>query len=183
MARRKPKNKKTNPIYYVFCEGSSEEHYIKSLKQRFRLPTVAIKIETKNSLDVRKLGGYFSDKNFDENKDKIFLMYDLDVTGVLEKLQAIEKKYAKNTVLLVSNPCFELWYLLYFKSYHKHSHCATIEILLKKMYPHYKKGKVIDHDVNQEAEAVERAKRSIPYKNPSTMVYKIIEIFKKWQAL
>ena len=40
-------------------------------------------------------------------------MYDLDVDGMLVHLQSIP-----DAVLLVSNPCIELWYLLHFEECH-----------------------------------------------------------------
>ena len=45
------------------------------------------------------------------SKDKTFLLYDIDVDGIPDKLKKI-----KNTTLLVSNPCIELWFLLHFKN-------------------------------------------------------------------
>lgn len=39
-------------------------------------------------------------------------MFDLDVDGMLERLQKI-----KDAILLVSNPCIELWFLLHYDYY------------------------------------------------------------------
>ena len=36
--RKKSLGKKINPTYYVFCEGDTEEEYIKHLKHHYRIP-------------------------------------------------------------------------------------------------------------------------------------------------
>ena len=43
-------------------------------------------------------------------QDIVFLMYDLDVNGMLEHLHKIP-----HAELLVSNPCIELWFLLHYQ--------------------------------------------------------------------
>ena len=45
------------------------------------------------------------------SKEKTFLLYDIDVDGIPDKLKKI-----KNTTLLVSNSCIELWFLLHYKN-------------------------------------------------------------------
>ena len=107
--RRAPKGKKMKPTFFVFCEGKTEELYVKYLKSKYRIP---IEIDTqiaKNGINKNYIKNYKKGK-FTHQKDKTFLLYDLDVPKMLEKLQTIP-----NTILLASNPCIELWFLLHFK--------------------------------------------------------------------
>ena len=104
--QRKSKGKAINPTFFVFCEGESEDAYISFLRRRLRVP-----IEI-----ISKIAGYRITWNYINNtlrhrpghpKDKLFLLYDLDAPGLMEKLGSI-----KGAGLLLSNPCFELWYIL-----------------------------------------------------------------------
>ena len=105
MARRrsKPRGKKINPTLYVFCEGETEESYINLLKRDYRIPSIIIHAKTKGSdITARFINEYKKDRPT-HPKDQIFLFYDLDVSGILDRLQKIG-----NSTLLVSNPSVEL---------------------------------------------------------------------------
>ena len=178
MARsRTSQNRKTNPIYYVFCEGKSEEEYIKTLKQFFRKP-IKIKIEQKNVINKSKIDSYLQQEKFDKSKDRIFLMYDLDIKNTLENLQEVEKKYKTHVILLVSNPCFELWYLLHFQNYVENDSSKDVENALRRYVSNYQKGEVPEN-LDKQSDAIRRATKLNLYNNPSTSVYKLIEILKK----
>ena len=101
--RRKSRQKKINPTLFVFCEGETEEAYIIMLKSFYRLPSIQIhsKIGGGN-ITKRFIDAYKNDKPIHQ-KDTDYLLYDLDVPGVLERLKAID-----DCILLVSNPCIEL---------------------------------------------------------------------------
>ncbi len=179
---RKRKDKKTNPVYYVFCEGESEKAYIKYLKKEYRKP-ITIKVEQKNEVNQHKINTYLKNNQpFDKKKDKIFLMYDLDITGTLEKLNNIK---IRNKVLLVSNPCFELWYLLHFQYQTANINSKYCENLLKGYLRNYQKGEVPQDIKNRIKNAgnlqkvIQKAKKLKYYKNPSTTVYLIIDLLQK----
>ena len=38
--RNKPKGKRINPTYWVFCEGKTEETYVAYLRTKYRLNTL-----------------------------------------------------------------------------------------------------------------------------------------------
>ncbi len=106
-----------------------------------------------------------------------FLLYDLDVPEMLSKLQSI-----KNTILLVSNLCIELWFIL-----HTCNHKATVASVqcigqLERICRDYKKGSISYRLKNKlltgEDSACTRAKKLPLYENPSTNVYKLIEALK-----
>jgi hypothetical protein len=56
MNKRVSKGKKINPTFFIFCEGETEEAYIKYLRSTYRLP---IEIDPKIS-ESRITGKYIS---------------------------------------------------------------------------------------------------------------------------
>ena len=109
MARdvRKSKAKKMRPIFFVFCEGETEVSYVNYLKSKYRLPIQIVSKKSDSNISCRYIENC-KREYFTTNSDKTFLMYDLDVDGVLEKLTSISE-----VTLLISNPCVELWFLLH----------------------------------------------------------------------
>ena len=173
MNERKSKGKTIRPTLFVFCEGETEETYIKYLRATYRLP---IEIDPKiagNRISDKYISDYKKQKTV-HFKDKTFLIYDCDIESLLHKLLQI-----KNTYLLYSNPCFELWYLL---------HCQEQKALLtskeciSKLKIHiknYKKGvfddKLKSKIIERKSKSISRAKALPEFCNPSTNVYKLIE--------
>jgi hypothetical protein len=105
---RQSKGKLIKPTFFVFCEGETEESYIKHLRTLYRLPIEIDSKTTGNRITERYISNY-KNQRITHAKDKTFLIYDSDVENMLKKLQKI-----KNVTLLCSNPCFELWYLLHY---------------------------------------------------------------------
>ena len=113
--------------------------------------------------------------------DKVhtFLMYDMDVPSINEKLMACKAEK------LLSNPCFEIWLLLPAKD----QKCPiTTDALIKELkkcatvWRNYSKS---DFTNTQEAflkintdTATSRAKELRELQNPSTSVYKLIKLLK-----
>ncbi|MDO4160951.1 MAG: RloB family protein [Prevotellaceae bacterium] len=97
-------------IALVICEGETEENYINFLKNKYKSP-----IRVVSHIEGTKITQSLVDSRTRELKisrfDKvdIFLMYDMDVPAVNEKLMSCKAE------LLLSNPCFELWLLLHAK--------------------------------------------------------------------
>ena len=96
------------PNYFVFCEGDTEVAYVEMLRSFYRLPIHIIAKKTllniTSSLVERCKSAYVQTKN-----DRTYLMFDLDVPSMLERLKKVE-----GATLLCSNPCFELWLLLHY---------------------------------------------------------------------
>lgn len=175
MARhqRTSKGKTIRPTFFVFCEGETEEAYISLLKRIYRIP-VEISPKVAGNRITRKYIKNTMMSKPDHPKDKIFLLYDLDVSEMLDKLRAIP-----DTILLASNPCFELWYILH---YTNHAHAISSEECVGKferICHEYKKGKIpctLGTKLNENIEkAVSRAKKLPLYENPSTSVYLLID--------
>jgi hypothetical protein len=171
---RKSKGKTMKPNFFVFCEGESEVAYVSHLRSQYRVPIQIISRKSDSNISVRYIENckreYIVTKN-----DKTFLMYDLDVDGMLVHLQSIP-----DAVLLVSNPCIELWYLLHFEDcYAELTQNACIK-KLKRHLEHYAKGILALNEKQQLSgkisEATSRAKVLETYNNPSTTIYKMIEL-------
>ena len=115
MARKakQPRGKKMNPTFFVFCEGKTEAAYVDLLRRSFRVPVEIIARVSDSNISQPYIDRCKRDR-FTTSEDKTFLMFDLDVPGMLERLQKI-----KDAVLLLSNPSIEYWFLLHYKDTNK----------------------------------------------------------------
>ena len=106
-----------------------------------------------------------------------FLMYDMDVQAINEKLRKCKAE------MLLSNPCFEIWLLLHAKDQKASIETDALIKELKKsapMWKNYSKSAFTDTQKsfmnNNTDVAVARAKKLPEFLNPSTGVYKLIEM-------
>lgn len=131
-----------------------------------------------------------------KNGDMGFCLVDHDCQSSKDEaiLKADKIAGKKNLKLLVSNPCFELWYLCHFiKSTKQYNSSSAVVEELKRYYPQYKKeNDSIAEDVRDKIDvAIENAKfiemyciengyenRTASFQ-PSTDIYKLIEILKE----
>lgn len=176
-SKRKRGNRKINPTFFVFCEGKTEASYVAYLRKTFRIP-IQIKTKISGSRLNQKLIKSCLKHETKTSKDKIFLLYDLDVDGVLDRIKAIE-----NAELLISNPCIELWFLLHFQDQTANLNSGNCLQLLKSHVSDYSKGALRDsvmHEIcNQVDEALERANQLKSPENPSTTVQVFIKTIKE----
>ena len=164
------------PNFFAFCEGETEMAYVKFLRSLYRAPIQVIPKKGKSNISED-----FIEKSKNEyvrtEQDKVFLMYDLDVDGMLEQLQKIP-----NAELLVSNPCVELWFLLHYQDQKTEISSDKCIKKLQKLSKEYKKGTLSEDEkevlANNKELAVERAKKLAEFQNPSSMVYKLLEKLK-----
>ena len=167
-------------IAVVICEGETEENYINLLKRWYKSP---IKIISR--VEGSKVTPSLVDNRTKELKispwDKVeaFLMYDMDVPSINEKLQECKAE------LLLSNPCFELWLLLHSKDQKSNINTDSVIKELKRsdiVWNNYTKS--IFTNTQQTFlkgnidVAVLRAKCLKHMQNPSTGVFKLIEMLK-----
>lgn len=166
------KGKLMKPNFFVFCEGETEVVYVKFLRSIYRKPIQIIPKKSDSNISDKYIAN--CKKEYVETKnDKTFLMFDLDVEGMLGRLQRIE-----DAVLLVSNPCIELWFLLHYEDCRMELSTGGCLQRLKSHSVNYAKGMLSDFEKARLAvaeEAVKRAKKMTPYQNPSTTVYLLIE--------
>lgn len=114
--------------------------------------------------------------------DKVhtFLMYDMDVQAINEKLLKCKAE------MLLSNPCFEIWLLLHAKDQKAAIETDALIKELKKSAPvwkNYSKSAFTDTQkafLNDNTYlAVVRAKGLKEFQNPSTGIYRLIELLKE----
>lgn len=179
MARkaRQSKGKVMAPNFFVYCEGDTEVAYVEMLRAHFRRPVHVIPRKTllniTPALVQRCKESYLQTKN-----DRTFLMYDLDVPSMLERLKKIP-----DATLLCSNPCFELWLLLH--ATNRISEINTDDVVkeLRKsasVWKNYRKSEFTKDQqtflLSNMGIAINRAKGLTEFQNPSTGIYKFIEI-------
>ncbi|AWW30162.1 RloB domain-containing protein [Echinicola strongylocentroti] len=160
---------------FFFCEGESEEAYVNLLKSHYRLPSIQINAKVgSNNIDNEFIQKYKQDKPTHE-KDQDFLMYDLDVKGIRERLKKVS-----DTILLLSNPCLELWFLLHFKKQTGQIKSKDCCDELSKRNRNYKKGimdKVLREKlIAKKDQAIARAKVLNSPQNPSSTIYKFLDV-------
>ena len=166
--------KKINPTYFIFCEGKTELAYIKYLKRKYRFASIAIdSVKKGNAISKQFIENYKKDK-FTDDKDLDFLMYDIDAPRMLEKLEAIP-----DTILLSSNPCIELWFLLHHKN--QKANIKTVDCIreIKNRCSGYEKSNLcrplIKKLEESESKAIKRAKELNKNQNPSSNVNVLVK--------
>jgi len=170
------KGKQMKPNFFVFCEGETEIAYVKFLRSLYRAPIQVIPKKGKSNISedfiVKSKNEYVQ-----TDQDKVFLMYDLDVDGMLEQLQKIP-----NAELLVSNPCVELWFLLHYQDQKTEISSDKCIKKLQKLSKEYKKGTLSEEEKDVLAKnkelAIERAKALDVLNNPSTTIYRLLDLLK-----
>ena len=165
-------------IALVICEGETEVCYINLLKSWYKSPIRII-----SHIEGTKITPSQVEKRTKELKisqwDKVhtFLMYDMDVQAINEKLRKCKAE------MLLSNPCFEIWLLLHAKDQKAAIDTDTLIKDLKKSAPvwnNYSKSAFTDTQksfLNDNTDlAVARAKKLREFQNPSTGIYIITEL-------
>ena len=134
--------RKMQNIYLIIYEGDTEGEYISFLRKQYKssVKIKAFKEGTKISKNsVRKI----TDSLKLDKKDTIttFLMYDEDVESINKKLEEIDG------IKLLSNPCFEVWYLMHMTSklgYMSSDDCNRKLKLFGEPWNNYSKGNLTD---------------------------------------
>lgn len=158
-----------NPTFFVFCEGKTEAAYVDLLRRNFRVPVEIIARVSDSNISQPYIDRCKRDR-FTTPGDKTFLMFDIDVPGMLEHLRKI-----KDVTLLLSNPCIEYWFLLHYNEVNRE--ISSVECLerLRVIDTEYSKG---DFSVAMKKVLIERietaatrAKAKEAYFNPSSTVH------------
>lgn len=171
MARKakQPRGRKMNPTFFVFCEGKTEAAYVDLLRRSFRVPVEIIARVSDSNISQPYIDRCKRDR-FTTSADKTFLMFDLDVPGMLEHLCKI-----KDAVLLLSNPCIEYWFVLHYKDTNKELLSAECLALLRSIDKDYVKGAFSTAMkralIDSVEEAAKRAKSKEAYSNPSSTIH------------
>ena len=138
------------PVYLVIAEGKNKTEilYLSHFREQSREYSLQF-VKAGYNTDARSLYKTISEK-WDEldlssdNGDKAFIILDID--NDLNKAKKVDELAHSNTNLaisfIVSNPAFEVWFLLHFKYTTRHYENADAVIRdLKKFLPNYEKNR------------------------------------------
>jgi len=172
--RRESRGKKINPHFWVFCEGETEEVYVRFLRSEYRIPVEIIPKIAGSNINERYINSYKKGKPTHE-KDKDFLVYDADISDILDKLRKVN-----SSTLIASNPSIELWFLLHYKNQTSSiSEDDCCRQLSNRNRNKYKKGimsNLLKAKLREKSvDACNRSKLLELYKNPSTNFHVFIE--------
>lgn len=179
--REKSPSKRMRKVALVICEGETEENYLNLVKRWYKSPVRII-----SHIEGTRITQALVDKHERSLKisaqDKVdtFLMYDMDVPAINEKLMKCKAK------LLLSNPCFEVWLLLHTRDVKSAlSTEATLKELKKSTPVWYNYNKAAYTDTQKTFlqehlnDAINRSEKLKEFQNPSSGVYRLLEILGK----
>lgn len=184
--------KKSADILVIVSEGKkTERKYFGNYRKR----GCGLKIKTPNTsrtdpIDLvnyaeRQIGKHGLDPGGD---DEVWCVFDVDENE--DKIQeAVEKAEESDIKIALSNPCFEIWFLLHFKFRDTRLTCDDAIKELKDYLPQYSKNEDIFYKiVDKRDTAISHAKKLneihkknrnndlySPDSNPSTQVFKLVE--------
>lgn len=195
MRRRNINSRKSKRVILVAFEGKNktENNYFNNYRLRDKdyiiklVPgneTDPINLVNKTIIKVKELG-----LNLKGN-DRAYCIFDTDLDErkniQIAKARELAKKH--HIIMITSNPCIELWFLLHFE--YTTAWLSNNDVInkLKKYYPKYEKNMNIFPEIKDKVfEAIKNAKKLESFQldndkiigtveaNPSTEMYKIVE--------
>ncbi len=166
-----------NPTFFVFCEGKTEAAYVDLLRRNFRVPVEIIARVSDSNISQPYIDRCKRDR-FTTPEDKTFLMFDLDVPGMLDldvPVMLDRLKKTQDATLLLSNPCIEYWFLLHYVDVNREISSSECLALLRSKDPAYSKGefstamkRILIENID---DAAVRANGKEVYSNPSSTVH------------
>lgn len=183
MARQRTERppRRMKPLFLIFCEGETEETYLDYLKQAYRSPIKIISKIEGGDLSQRLIAARQKELKISKNdKVLVFLMYDMDVPVVNERLMKC------NAYKMLSNPTIELWFLLHGKDCKSPMTSEQVLSALKEsdsIWEEYQKASLTDTQKNylwkHRLDAAQRAKALENFSNPSSGVFNLILALEK----
>lgn len=84
--------RRMKPMILVFCEGDTEDVYVNLLKIQYRIPMKIVSKITGQRISPELIMRHIKNERLNGN-DAIhsFLLYDLDVSGIAEKIQRYQR--------------------------------------------------------------------------------------------
>ncbi len=183
---REPKS-----ILVIVSEGEkTEKNYFSNYRKR----GCGLKIETPNTSKTDPIGLVaFARRQIKKHglepdrDDEVWCVFDVDQNED-NIMEAVEMARESNIKIALSNPCFEIWFLLHFELRQTRLSCDDTIDVLKGYVPDYSKDEDIFYEILDEREkAISHAKKLneihqernnelySPGSNPSTQVFKLVE--------
>lgn len=189
---RREKFRKPRTKVVIVCEGEKTEiNYFNGLKTRESgVEIIAVHGGTNPMHIVKHAEERMSTKwsiDFDEG-DSVWCAFDVDENSNSDIKDANQHAKTKNIRIALSNPCFELWFLLHYKQIFSQITRQKAKTELKTFIRDYEKNKKINHLLKDKlSSAIDHAKKlnQIHQKkkielisresNPSTQVFELVE--------
>lgn len=195
--QRRPPSREIGRKVVIACEGSkTEPGYFEGIRIALRLPTVQVVVIADKGADpLRVVNAALAERERQERKqtwtmeDCAWAVFDgeehraNDPANWKEALRSAERNGIR---LAISNPCFELWYLLHFQDHTAERTRDQVRQLLKRHLRDYDKANRLYPDPLAEftQNAIERARQLMarierdglpPHSNPCTGVAALVE--------
>jgi len=190
MARRVNLREPQSKLVIVSEGEKTELKYFKNYRKR----GCGLEIKTPNTSRTDPLGLVkYAERQIrkyelePEGDDEVWCVFDVDENE--EKIHdAVEKASESGIDIALSNPCFEIWFLLHFKFRDTRLTCDDAIEELKEYIPNYSKNQDIFFDIiDMREDAISHAKKLnevhrerdnelySPDSNPSSQVFKLVE--------
>ena len=189
--RRRPSSREPLARFLIVCEGEvTEPIYFKDLRHAERgiikleiVPGGDPKTVVQRAVEMKKESEREARRRQDANLryDSVWCVFDIDEHPFVPEAKHLAQANAIN--IAVSNPCFELWFLLHFQDQSAHIEGHTVQHLCRQHMPGYQKTPPCDLLRPHQVEATERAiqlenwqeSRENAGGNPSTGVHRLIQ--------
>ena len=177
--------------FLIVCEGEvTERAYFNDVRCSERgiihleiVPGGVPKSVVERAVEMKKESDHEAKSHKDDNLryDSVWCVFDVDEHPFVP--EAKQQAQANSINVAVSNPCFELWFLLHFQDQTAHIERKKVQHLCRKYMPGYEKAPACDVLRPHQAEAIERAIRLDSWQetrnsagaNPSTGVHRLIQ--------
>jgi hypothetical protein len=189
--RRRRSFREPRARFLIVCEGKvTEPAYFTDIRRTERgiiqLEIVhggTPKSVVERAVEMKKESEREARRRKDENLrfDSVWYVFDVDEHPFVPESKQQAKAHAIN--LAVSNPCFELWFLLHFQDQTAHIERQTVQRLCREHMPDYQKTPPCDVLRPLQNGAIQRAIRLGTWQesrgnaggNPSTGVYSLVQ--------
>ena len=144
--KRNTATRRQKPLILIIAEGQNvtESQYFRHFQEQHADYNIKILIPghiTDPSGMQKTILRYWDQYGMDEEKgDVAFIVLDLDCNSEKGRLIRKLEKENENARFVVSNPCFEVWFLLHFR-YSTRAYYTSSEVIrdLRKYIPDYEK--------------------------------------------
>jgi hypothetical protein len=189
--RRRRSFREPRARFLIVCEGKvTEPAYFTDIRRTERgiieleiVPGGVPKTVVERAVEMKKESEREARRRKDDNfrYDSVWRVFDIDEHPLVPEAKQQAKANAIN--LAVSNPCFELWFLLYFQDQTAHIERQRVQHLCRQHMPGYQKAPHCDAMRPHQNRAIQRAQqletcqesRENAGGNPSTGVFRLIQ--------
>ena len=183
----------------IVCEGEKTEPiYFNSLKSNLRLAMVEVEIVGEGAAPITVVDSAIKlreeRKHLAKNSttkaayEVVYCVIDVEAPKAESLPRAINKAKGNKLEVILSNPCFEYWYILHFrKTGAPFSTSRDVKSALRRLHPAYSESDTTIFDIvyKKTSDAIKHSKEVLKERhndaedlracNPSTHVHKIVE--------